>query len=183
MQGNGSGHGQLVVQWRAHVARAFESHAARIAAALSRTYGRTLAEDAVQEAFMRAMSWRHREGRLESLMNIGFMTRCASRVAIRHIRTERRRTWRERRWCEGAQRSCASDAAPPQQVERRERCELAVRVLQELPSWQRPVVQMMVVDRRTQRDVARITGVRTTTQSNWRHQFVTELRHRLDRQG
>jgi RNA polymerase sigma factor (sigma-70 family) len=183
MQGNGSGHGQLVVQWKAHVARAFESQAARIAAVLSRTYGRTLAEDAVQEAFMRAMSWTHREGRLESLMNIGFMTRCASRVAIRHIRTERRRTQRERRWCEDAWWSRASDTAPAQQAERKERCELAVKVLDELPSWQRPVVQMMVVDGRRHRDVARITGVRTTTQANWRHDYVTELRHRLDRQG
>lgn len=182
MQGDGSGHGQRFVQWKAHVECAYKSHAARIAAVLSRTYGKARAEDAVQEAFLRAMSWRLREGRLECLMNLGFMTRCASRVALRHIRTDTRRIKRERGWSEDARRAGPRAMAPPQLAERSERCEMAVRVLDELPSWQRPVVQMMLVDQRRHRDVARITGIRTTTQSNWRHRFVTELRHRLDRQ-
>ena len=179
MQGNGSGHSQLVVQWKAHVARAYESHAARIAAMLSRTFGKARAEDAVQEVFTRALTWRQDEVRLGGLMSLGFMTRCASRAAMRNLRKDVRRARCERGLSEAARKSRADGGTPPQQLEKRERCEIAVKVLEWLPSWQRPVVQMMVVDQRRQRDVARITGVRTTTQSNWRHSYVTELRHRL----
>lgn len=177
--GNGSGQGQRSVQWKAHVGRAYESNSARIVAMLARTYGSSRAEDAVQEAFMRALSWKRVESRRECVMSAPFMTRCASRVALRHIRTETRRQGSERGWWEVARSVWRGKQTPDQRAELAERCGIAVKVLEELPSWQRPVVQMMVADRRRQRDVARITGVRTTTQSNWRNRFVTELRVRL----
>ena len=180
MQGNGSGHGQSVTQWRAHVEHAYERNAERIARALSRTFGAARAEDAVQETFMRALKWEGSQNRLQCMMNFGFMARCASRVALRHIRTETRRTRRERAWSESARTGCPWDATPARQAERQERRDAAAKVLGELPSWQRPAVQMMVVDQRKYRDVARITGVRSTTLNNWRHRFAAELRDRLD---
>jgi DNA-directed RNA polymerase specialized sigma24 family protein len=70
--------------------------------------------------------------------------------------------------------------APDAVLEMKERCELAVKAFGELPSWQMPVVHMIVIGRRTRCDVARITGVRSTTQNNWCHRFVSKLRHRLD---
>lgn len=180
MQGNGSGHGQSVVQWRAHVARAYEANAARIAAALSRTYGAARADDAVQEMFMRALSWTEDDARRERVMSFSFMTRCAARMALRHARTESRRARHERGRSAHGSVPCPWALTPARQAERNERCDLAAKALGDLPSWQRPAVQMMVVDRRRCCDVARITGVRATTLNNWRHRFNEDLRHRLD---
>lgn len=180
MQGNDSGNDRSVVQWRAHVERAYESNAPRIAAALSRTYGSARADDAVQETFMRALTWRSDDIQAGRVMSFSYMTKCASRVALRHIRTETRRARRERGRGESLRAACQGTATPPRQAERKERCDMAERALGELPSWQRPAVQMMVVDRRRCDDVARITGVRATTLNNWRHRFTTELRRRLD---
>jgi DNA-directed RNA polymerase specialized sigma24 family protein len=180
MHGNGSGHGRSVAEWRAHVEHAYERHAERIASALSRTFGAARAEDAVQEMFMRALSWNGDRDRLRCMMNFRFMVRCASRVALRHIRTETRRARRERTWSESARPGCPWGATPANRLERQEGCDAAAKLLGELPSWQRPAVQMMVVDRRRYRDVERITGVRSTTLNNWRHRFAAELKDRLD---
>lgn len=180
MQGNGSGHGQSVVQWRAHVERAYATHAARIAAALSRTYGSARADDAVQEMFMRALSWRQDDARRERVMSFSFMTRCASRMALRHARKESRRARHERDRSASGSVPCPWAITPARQAERKESCDMAAKALGDLPSWQRCAVHMMVVDRRRCGDVARITGVRATTLNNWRHRFNEELRHRLD---
>lgn len=179
MQGNDYGKDQSAVQWRAHVARAYECHAPRIVSALTRTYGAARADDAVQEMFMRALSWRQDDVQRERVMSVGYMTRCASRVALRHIRTETRRARHERGRSESGRVACPWASTPARIVERKERCDLAAQALSDLPSWQRPAVQMMVVDRRRCDDVARITGVRATTLNNWRHRFAVEARHRL----
>lgn len=180
MQGNESGNDQSVVQWRAHVGRAYECHAPRIAAALSRTYGAARADDAVQETFMRALKWRRDDVQRERVMSFSYMTKCASRMALRHIRTETRRVKHERGRGESLRPACPWATTPFRQAERKERCDMAAQALGELPSWQRPAVQMMVCDRRRCDDVARITGIRATTLNNWRHRFTVELRHRLD---
>lgn len=180
MHGNGFGHGRSVMQWRAHVEHAYGRHAERIARALSRTFGAARAEDAVQEMFMRALKWKADQDRLRRMMSFRYMMRCASRVALRHIRTETRRARHERTWSESARQGCPWDATPALQVERQERRATAAKLLGELPSWQRPAVQMMVVDKRRYRDVERITGVRSTTLNNWRHRFAEELKDRLD---
>jgi DNA-directed RNA polymerase specialized sigma24 family protein len=180
MHENGFGHGIEVTQWTAHVERAYEGNAQRLVAALSRAYGRSIVEDAVQDAFARALSWTPTADRLDNLMNFHFMKRCTVRILFRYIRTDIRRACRERRRSSAARTSAAGACTPDMLLEAKERCDLAVKVFDELPSWQRPVVQMILVGSRTRRDVARITGVRSTTQNNWRHKFVTDLRHRLD---
>jgi DNA-directed RNA polymerase specialized sigma24 family protein len=180
MQGNESGNDQSVVQWRAHVARAYECHASRIASALSRAYGAARADDAVQEMFLRALSWRRDDVTRERVMDFSYMTKCTSRVALRHIRTETRRAHCERGRSASSARGCPWEITPARLAERKERCDLAAQALGELPSWQRPAVQMMVVDRRRCSDVARITGIRATTLNNWRHRFAVDARQRLD---
>jgi DNA-directed RNA polymerase specialized sigma24 family protein len=178
----GSGHGVEVAQWKAHVARAYEAHAQRITDALSKAFGRWIAEDAVQEAFARALTWKPTAKRLENMLSLKFMRCCSARVAIRILRTSARHRCRERRRARADGSSCLRSRAPDMLLEAKERERLAVDVFSELPSWQRPIVYMMLVDRRTKRDIERITAVRSTTQANWRHRFVTELRHRLDPQ-
>jgi len=180
MHENGSGHGVEVAEWKAHVARAYEAHAQRIAAALSRSFGSWVAEDAVQDVFMRALSWKPTLGRVENVLNFRFMKRCSARVAMRHVRTEDRRNRSERRRSDAARATADGLRTPDRLLELKERCELALETFSELPSWQRPVVYMIMVDHRTREDVARITGVRSTTHNNWRSKFVAELRHRLD---
>lgn len=182
MQGNESGNGPSVAQWREHVSRAYARNAARIAAALSRTYGAACAEDAVQESYLRALSWRRDPEVGDRVMSYRFMRRCAARAAQRLFRTESRRTRREREWLESARSACPWADAPSARAQRKERCDAAAAALSELPSWQRPAVQMMLVDRRTYSDVARITGVRPTTLNNWRHRATAEMRGRIDPQ-
>lgn len=180
MHGEDSGNDQSAAQWRAHVAHAYAQNAPRIVAALSRTYGAARADDAVQDMFMRALSWRRDDVQRDRVMSLGYMTRCASRVALRHIRTESRRSRHERSEHVRGRAACPWSATPQRVAERNERCDIAARALGDLPSWQRPAVQMMVVDRRRCEDVARITGVPSTTLNNWRHRFAVDARHRLD---
>ncbi len=178
----GSGPGVEVAQWKAHVARAYEAHAQRITDALSKAFGRWIAEDAVQEAFARALTWKPTAKRLENMLSLKFMRCCSARVAIRILRTSARHRCRERRGAPAAGPPPPPSRSPAMERAAEERERHAVDVFSELPSWQRPIVYMMLVDRRTKRDIERITAVRSTTQANWRHRFVTELRHRLDPQ-
>jgi DNA-directed RNA polymerase specialized sigma24 family protein len=180
MQGSDSVQGDSVSQWRAHVASAYERHGAAISAALTRTFGAAHADDAVQEMFMRALMWTPSDRWRERVMSFKFMTRCTARVALRHFRTESRRARHERGRAVANRPECPWSCTPARAAERRERCDMATTALGDLPSWQRPAMQMMMVDRRTCRDVARITGVRATTLNNWRHRFAVDARHRLD---
>lgn len=180
MQGNDSGNGQSLAQWMEHVSRAYARHAAKIAAALTPTYGATSAEDAVQDSYLRALSWRREPQVGDRVMSFRFMRRCAARAAKRIQRTHSRRIRRERELHESARSSCDWGATPASAAELQERCDAAAAALSTLPEWQRPAVQMMLVCRRTYQDVARITGVRSTTLNNWRHRAVVEMRRRLD---
>lgn len=183
MEGNESGNGQSLAQWMEHVSRAYARNAAKIAAALTRTYGATWAEDAVQESYLRALSWRREPEVGDRVMSFRFMRQCASRAAKRLHRTHSRRLRRERELHHLARSSRTKGDTPPSVAELQERCDAAAAALSALPAWQQPAVQMMLVCRRTYRDVARITGVRSTTLNNWRHRAVEEMRHRLDPLG
>lgn len=176
---NGNGFGRPTSGGHAQVAQAFKMHASCIMGILSRTYGTARAEDAVQEAFARALKWGCDEKELAERLNIGFMTRCASRLALRAVRTEQRRRNSERNARLRSDPSRGTECSPRERLDRDERARVAVDAIGQLPAARGHVVHMMLVDGRRQRDVVRITGLRETTVHNWRHRTVTDLRRRL----
>jgi DNA-directed RNA polymerase specialized sigma24 family protein len=170
--------GRTAHEGRARIAEAFKQHAPRITGILSRTFGTARAEDAVQEAFTRAIRWCDRND-LAHRLSFGFMTRCASRIAFRGVRTDGRRIRLERHSHGSGRPTGAASRATRDPIDWAELASAAVNAICELPAERSMALYMMLVDGRAQREVVRITGLRDNTVRNWRHRTVTDLRQRL----
>ena len=145
----------------------FDSHAGELlgyASAILRR--RDLAEDALQETFVRAA---RRWAKLPRDANVrGYLFRIMRNEALRLAKRERRRAQREREYGERQlfEAGCAANANP----ERTERTERAEAALRELPDEQREVVYLKCVQGLTFRQIAGLLAAsQNTVASRYRY--------------
>lgn len=161
---------------RMRIGEAFEELCRPMQAALSREVGRALAEEMVQEVFLRAIA-RSGAGGIRSL-DMGYMLKCASRLARRARRGEVHRQRREEE--SGRRRLCSAfgrhEVEPARSLMQQEELLNVGDALESLPEQRRVALRMLLADRRSHREVSRATGVAETTLVNWRHRFVCAMR-------
>lgn len=161
---------------RLRIGAAFESLRQPLQATLAREVGRSLAEEIVQEVFLRTIARARGQG-IRSL-ELNYMLKCASRLARRARRGERNRQLREEE-C-GRRRLHSSghrrDADPSGRLARQDQARDIGHALDALPERRQTALRMLLAERRSHREVSMATGVAETTLVNWRHRFVGAMR-------
>lgn len=158
------------------IGAAFEVLCRPLQAALSREVGRTLAEEMVQEVFLRTVASARARG--IRCLELNYMLKCASRLARRTRKGERHRQLREeecgrRRLHAGGSRR---DVDPSGYLAREDQARDVGRALEALPERRQVALRMLLAERRSHREVSMATGVAETTLVNWRHRFVGAMR-------
>ena len=152
--------------------RLFEAHEKKIYAVVLRILGdRDRAEDAAQQTWLKLVQNWDRVSALPWGETEGYVVTVAKNCALDILRAERKMT------------AFPEDWDPPAQEDRQEEYHYLVSLIRSLPENYRRILELKLVEERTNREIARRLGINESTVASRVKRGRAMLRRRLEEEG